>query len=60
MYDLKQETETTAESLGFGGSATDTQDRKIEVDPTNVKYKNTLNNFGTTFAANSAAFNNLT
>ena len=54
-YDLKEETETTAASLGYGGNATD-----LPVPDDNGIYESTVNNFGTAFAANSAAFEQLT
>ena len=60
MYNLKHETETTAESLGLGGSATGTQDGHSKGNPENAAYKDTVNNFSTAFAENLAAFNNLT
>ena len=59
MYDLKRDTEITAASLGFGGSATSTADGPIKAETTYTAYKDTVKNFGTVFAANLEAFNNL-
>ena len=46
--------------IGFGGSVTSTQDRQSKVGLASAAYKDVVNNFGTTFAATSAAFDNLT
>ena len=49
QYNLKNETETSAASMGYSNSA-------FEDD----SYADTVTNFGTAFAANSLAINNLT
>ena len=51
-YDLKQETEATAGSMGYGNKAT------VENED-DTAYEETVRDFGTAFAANSTAFQNL-
>ena len=60
MYNLKQETETSAASLCFRVSATSAADEPIEATETDTAYEDTVNSFGTALVANLAAFNNLT
>ena len=59
QYNLKQKTETTTASLGFGGSANSTQSEQNKNVASNTAYKDTVKSFGTAFTANSAAFNKL-
>ena len=54
QFDLKQETEQTAGSIGFGNAAEAQDDESI------ATYNETVANFGTAFAANSNAFSQLT
>lgn len=55
VYDLREDTETTATSLGYGGNASEQP-----MSEEDVVYKITVDNFGTAFSANSAAFEQLT
>ena len=54
-YDLREETETTSDKMGYTASA----DGSKELEET-AAYDATVENFGTAFAANSTAFSNLT
>ena len=58
-YDMKQETDTTVVSLGYGGSVTDVPTYPEAHAAADADHKDMVNNFGTVFTDNSAAFSNL-
>ena len=57
-YDLKEETETTAASMGYGNSAQQAAEQERHAND-EATYEASVHNFGTAFAANSKAFANL-
>ena len=57
-YDLREETTTAVDHFGFSDNVQSRSEHKE--DPQEVDYNNTVENFGTAFAANSTAFSQLT
>ena len=56
QFDLRQEKETTAGTVGYGNDAIDKQNDDESINT----YNETVANFGSAFAANSNAFSQLT